>query len=108
MRPVTGSIRVNPACGDPDGSEADGQAAFAGVLLKVDRGDDLARVRIDADGLRQPVDPRSSAIQTSSPSLATQPSSGTTQPDLVGRGIDPHHLSPCCRRPPRHPRVPPS
>ena len=70
-----------PAVGDPDGSEADGQAADA-LGIEVDRGDDLARDRIDAHDLRQPVRP-STPIQTSLPSLATGPSSGTRRPTLL-------------------------
>ena len=92
MRPVASSIRVNPPVGDPDGSEADGQAAGA-RRIEVDRGDDLARVRIDADDLRQPVGP---CIDADPDLLAVARHRAVqrhAQADLVGGGIDPHHLT---------------
>ena len=75
--------------------------------IEVDRGDDLARDRIDAHDLRRPVRAPSTPIQTSSPSLATQPSIGTRRPTCWSR----HRPAPrtgCSGCPPRRHRDQPS
>ena len=91
MRPVAGSIRVNPPAVTQTDPRPTARPHALGV--EVDRGDDLARDRVDADGLREPVRPCLDADPDLRAVTRHRAVQRHPQPDLVRRGIDPHHLT---------------